>query len=339
MENRFFPLVLSALTPGQELPFAIYLRARGENYFLYLPAGQELRPACYQHLCQCRVKHVYVSEKERGAQMQYLLKLLEKTGKNQELALETRVKVAYEVALEMVQEVLARPAPETIRNCETVARYQVELILSEPETLRQVLSLGAYDYHTYTHSVNVCFMLVALLSRLGLELGHQSLCEYALGALLHDLGKTRLDKKLLNKPARLDQEEFAEIKKHPILGVEIIKASAYPLPRRAETIILQHHEDLDGSGYPLGLSGEAIPLVSRLARIIDVYDALTSYRPYRPALNSFNALALMWQEFKGKVDQEMLREFIHILGPAPLAWRCPRGKRVKVIFWAESQGE
>lgn len=322
MDQKFYPLSLSALEPGQEAPFAIYLRAGQSNYYLYLPAGSRLNHECYHHLCQSRITTVYVPGRDRDAQIEYLLKLVEQVVQNRELTLQTKVAVVYDTAQQLVQEALLRPIPETIRNCETAARAQVELILSEPQSLFQFLRISKFDYHTSTHSVNVCFMLVAFLHHLDKELDKPALNQFSLGALLHDIGKIQIKKRILDKPGKLTPAEFAEIKKHPVLGLEIVRAS-YPVPRRAETIILQHHEDLDGGGYPFGLRAEALPMCSRLARIIDIYDALTSYRPYRKPMAPFNALSLMWHEFKGKLDRELLREFIQILGPR--AFSIPSG--------------
>ncbi|RLA89694.1 MAG: hypothetical protein DRG58_04325 [Deltaproteobacteria bacterium] len=317
MSQEFYPLSISALEPGQELPFSIYLRAALNHYFLYLSAREQLSPHNCQYLNQCKITTVFVPKPERSAQIKYLLNRVEQVIQSDAVAWPTKVSLVYDTAQQIVQEALLQPLPKNIRNCQTIAKSQVQLIISHPEVLHHLLQITAYDYYTHTHSVNVCFMLVALLHRLNPDLSQVKLNDYGLGALLHDIGKTRLDKEILNKPGKLTPEEYAEIKKHPVLGVELVRAT-HPLPPDAENIILQHHEDLDGSGYPFGLGGDELPLISRLARIVDIYDALTTRRPYRPAMHSFEALALMWQEFKGKLDHKLLQEFIKLLGQASL---------------------
>jgi len=132
--------------------------------------------------------------------------------------------------------------------------------------------------------------------------------------LLHDIGKLAIPLNVVNKPGHLTGEEFTAMKKHPKAGLEILehRSSVNVLSLK---IVIQHHENYDGSGYPYGIKGEEIHLFARIARIIDVYDAMTSKRTYAEAMRPFAVLAEMKNKMPGCFDEKLLKEFIYFLGP------------------------
>jgi putative nucleotidyltransferase with HDIG domain len=150
-------------------------------------------------------------------------------------------------------------------------------------------SIESADAYTHGHCERVASYAVDVARQLGLDDAAQTTIR--LGAYLHDLGKVKVPHEILNKPDRLTQDEFAVIKKHPEWGVELI--AGIELPWDVRPIILWHHEKDDGSGYPHGLKGEEIPLPSQIICVVDVYDALTTTRSYRGALDPQTALAEM----------------------------------------------
>jgi HD-GYP domain-containing protein (c-di-GMP phosphodiesterase class II) len=321
-DNNYVPIPLEQLAHELPVPFDVYVKVKerdsfGVKYLVCCLCGQTFQPKWHEKLQQIKVKNVYITADNRETHLQYLNDLLWNIAKEKDLQLEKRVKVAYSASQQILQEAMERPMPETIKQCDEAARAQVELILNEPDTLLHVLKIGSFDYYTYTHSVNVCFMLIGMLHRLDVKRSRQELNEYCLGALLHDIGKTKIRKDLLNKPGRFSAEEFAEMKKHPSLGVKVVKASYPSLPPKAEAIILHHHEDLDGSGYPLGLTKEVLNVADRLSRIIDIYDALTTNRPYKTAMSPVEAFTLMLKEFSKKIDIGLLKKFIEIVTETP----------------------
>ncbi len=129
-----------------------------------------------------------------------------------------------------------------------------------------------------------------------------------LASPMHDLGKIGIRDSVLLKPGPLTREEFEEIKLHTLIGERILSGSQSPLLRLAEEIAATHHERWDGSGYPRGLAGEAIPLGGRIVAVADVFDALTSNRVYRPAYSVEDALSIMETDRAG-FDPEVFRAF------------------------------
>ena len=164
----------------------------------------------------------------------------------------------------------------------------------QPNTITNVLDawselLRLADAYTYQHCRRVAGYAVTLALALGFE-GPQ-LAALRLGAGLHDVGKLRLPREVLNKRGRLSLAEYELVKQHPVWGLELLTGT--DLPEETRAIIRWHHEKRDGSGYPDGLAGDEIPLHPMIIGIADVYDALTTERSYRPALPLTRALTEM----------------------------------------------
>jgi HD-GYP domain-containing protein (c-di-GMP phosphodiesterase class II) len=131
------------------------------------------------------------------------------------------------------------------------------------------------------------------------------------GALLHDIGKIGIPAKILDKPAKLTEEEFSLIKQHPTKGFRIIEPiAAY---KDVLPIILQHHERIDGKGYPQGLEGKDISLEAKIVALADAFDAIVSDRPYRKGLSQVNAMEIMREEGGQQFDPSALEAFIEII--------------------------
>jgi PAS domain S-box-containing protein len=157
-----------------------------------------------------------------------------------------------------------------------------ELDESRRETLRRLALAAEYrDDETFQHTERVGRMAAHLAQRLGLPADQVTLIRWA--APLHDVGKLGLSDTIVLKPGRLTIDEMEQVKKHPTKGARILSGSNSDVLQLAERIALGHHEWWDGSGYPQGLAGEAIPLCARIVAVVDVFDALTHARPYKDA--------------------------------------------------------
>lgn len=170
------------------------------------------------------------------------------------------------------------------------------------------------DNYTYQHSVNVATLSVVLGVALGLS--KTKLIDLCIGALLHDIGKVFVGKEIIQKPGALTDEEFAIIKTHPKLGYEYIKSYG-DLKTHCKMIVLQHHERIDGSGYPNGLVKDDINLLARIVSIADVYDALTSDRPYKRAMCPNDAFEFILSKAGTMFDFELTKIFSRIMVPYP----------------------
>ena len=159
-----------------------------------------------------------------------------------------------------------------------VAKDVVKQILASDSITLDMVDLRTFDDYTYRHSVNVA--VLSTIIGMGLGLKREELIDLCVGAMFHDMGKLMIDPEVLNKPGRLTKEEFKLIKMHPQLSVELL-AERWNVSLEAKKAILAHDENEDGSGYPRGLQSEKIPLYAKIIHVADVYDALTSKRPYK----------------------------------------------------------
>lgn len=168
-------------------------------------------------------------------------------------------------------------------------------------------SVKHLDDITYSHCHNVALVSYTIGRWLGLN--EKDLQELALSGMLIDIGKIQIDDQLLNKKGTLTNDEFVELKKHSIFSHEIIKDYEF-ISDRVKDAVLLHHERMDGSGYPLGLKGDKIPLFARIIAIADVYNALISDRPYRDKKTPFEAIRILETEYMNKLDTNILYLFL-----------------------------
>ncbi|MCR8922914.1 HD-GYP domain-containing protein [Dasania sp. GY-MA-18] len=187
-------------------------------------------------------------------------------------------------------------------------------VVSSPDTLITLARLKTCDDYTYMHSVAVCAMMIALARELGLS--EEQVSTAGVGGLMHDLGKAAIPLDILNNPGKLTDQEFAVVKNHPLEGYKLLQDNSNISPEVLD-IVLHHHEKFDGTGYPEGLQGEDISLLARMSAICDVYDAVTSTRPYKEGWDPALSLKRMisWQ---GHFDPQILQAFIKIIGIYPI---------------------
>jgi HD-GYP domain-containing protein (c-di-GMP phosphodiesterase class II) len=160
-----------------------------------------------------------------------------------------------------------------------------------------------HDYATFTHSANVAFYCGILAAELGYS--RKEIEQIATGGLLHDIGKLEIDDAVLCKPGRLDEAEFRQIRLHPLLGFRKL-AHREDLLEGQLMMTYQHHERLDGKGYPVGCAESDIHPWAKLCAVVDVFEALTSQRPYRSPMPHSKALLLQQRDSGTAFDPEML---------------------------------
>ena len=204
-------------------------------------------------------------------------------------------------------------------------------VVQRKENLIQLTDIRLHDTYTFAHSVNVA-ILSAMLGAL-CHYSKSDLLLLTLGALLHDLGKIRIPYDLLNKNGRLSDNEFSVIKSHPEEGARRIRAmgSELPSPGVLAAIAGQHHEHMDGRGYPKGLVGDQIHRFARIAAIADVYDALTSERPYKKAYTPSVAHNIMVNVNIGQFDTELLRLFFNNVAIYPVGTIIKTNRGIGIV--------
>lgn len=230
----------------------------------------------------------------------------------------------YEEALELVEQGmravqlgLQMPVPE-IR---AVVADSLHSLIEDDSALVALAGIRSYDRYLSEHSVNVCILSMVLGRDLGLD--PATTLELGISAMLHDVGKVFVPSQIVGKPGALTQEEWQQIRRHPVEGARAL-AGLPDLPALASTIALEHHLSADGSGYPSVPPDHKPHLLSRLVAVVDSYDALTTDRPYRARWTPKQAIAWMIYEAPERYDARLLARF------AARAGLYPKGSLVRL---------
>ncbi|ENQ8066307.1 HD-GYP domain-containing protein [Vibrio parahaemolyticus] len=198
---------------------------------------------------------------------------------------------------------------------ESWADDMIESVFIDSDALQCVSALRQKDSYLLEHSVNVACLLVSFGKHLGLD--KDTLKQLAIGGIIHDVGKIKVDDKILHKPARLTPEEFEHMKLHQVFAGEII-VEVKGLSDVSRDVCLMHHEKLDGTGYPCGLSGDEIPIHGRMSCIVDIYDALTADRCYKKGMSSAEAFKILLSLTPFHLDPDLVYKFINCIGVYPV---------------------
>lgn len=188
-------------------------------------------------------------------------------------------------------------------------------VMRNPGALIGLARLKTADDYTYMHSVAVCALMIALARQL--RLSDEETREAGLAGLLHDIGKMAIPSEILNKPGRLTDDEFVSVKEHPRAGHSML-LEAKGISSIALDVCLHHHEKVDGSGYPEGLNGDQISLYAKMGAVCDVYDAITSNRPYKVGWCPAESLKKMSEWSRGHFDETVFQAFVRSVGIYPV---------------------
>jgi putative nucleotidyltransferase with HDIG domain len=189
-----------------------------------------------------------------------------------------------------------------------------EAVTQNRTALIALTAMKTYDNYTFTHMVNVSILTMAQARALGIE--GRLLREFGLSALMHDIGKVRTPKEVLNKPEKLTDTEFEIMKRHTVEGAEILRRTP-EMPVLAPVVAFEHHLRIDGTGYPRGAKRTALNLGTQLCSISDVYDAMRSQRAYQQAFPSDRVMAVLKKDDGAHFDKHLVRRFAQILGIYP----------------------
>ncbi len=201
----------------------------------------------------------------------------------------------------------------------SLVKNVVDELLKELENAENILytvvDLIGTDAYTYKHSVNVTVLSIIAAKALGYD--REDIKNIAMGALLHDIGKVRVESELILKPGKLTFEERKRVEKHPSYGYELLEAIE-GLSYTTKQIILLHHEKLDGSGYPYGLRGIEIPPYVRIVTVCDMYDAMTTDRVYRNKMPIYRALDILMAEAIYRIDPKVYSVLLNNIAVYPV---------------------
>ena len=203
-----------------------------------------------------------------------------------------------------------------VTNLDLILDELVETVTASPKGLVQIAGLKSYDEYTYHHSLSVSVLSVAIGQ--AMKLSPNEIKRLGRSAMMHDIGKMMVPHEYITKPAQLTPGEFANVKRHPSIGARFLRKE-YIGNEELWNGVEFHHEKVDGTGYPKGLKDKEIPLFSKIISVADVYDALTSYRPYRdPMRPPAHAIELLMSETGTAFDIEVVQAFMRRIELYPI---------------------
>ena len=208
-----------------------------------------------------------------------------------------------------------------IDQCAGIAAKIIEELLQKEQVSLDMMDLRSYDDYTYAHSVNVAVLCCVI--GMGMQMSERDLNYLVMSALLHDLGKLSIPKEILNKPGRLTPEEYQIMKTHSTLSYQLL-SDRWDISAHVKQTVLLHHENYDGSGYPQGLVGGEQSLFVRILHVADVYDALTSKRPYKKPYSPYEAVEYLMGACGIMFDKSIVETFLEYV---PL---FPKGTKVNL---------
>lgn len=274
----YLPVATAALVPAAVLDCELYIQRPGRTFAeLYRGASYPLEAADLERLRADGVDHLYVRTDRAEAYRDYLC---QHVLHDRSIPQPARMRALREVTRVTFQDALnANDCSQLVGVATAFGDNLAEMMTEQSLAFRELYSTLEHDYYTFTHVCNVSIYCVTLAHRLGL-CEAQHLPELAAGALLHDIGKRHIPAHVLNKPGKLSDEEWGLVREHPGEGFREL-AVRNDLTWGQLMMVYQHHERLDGSGYPAGIVGDEMHPWARVCAVVDVFDALTCHRPYR----------------------------------------------------------
>ncbi len=311
-QPAFLQIPVDTLLVDKVLHFDLYIHT-GLELILYRSAALPFTQESLNKLRENNVSQIFIKSDSKQAYQRYVEEALPEIMTDPNIEEDTKAGILYETSKALIKDVLSNPSyPENIRRSQKMVDNTISYILKGREAFVSLMKITSFNYYTYTHSVNVCTFSLALARQLQIS-DPATLKVLGTGALLHDVGKSKVPERILTKRTALNRSEFEIMKKHPGWGGEILKDTDL-IERESYYPVLQHHERLDGSGYPLGTGEKDQHPYSKIVAIADVFDALTTERVYQAAIDTYPALKIM-HNMKGAFDRKLLREFTIMMGP------------------------
>lgn len=215
----------------------------------------------------------------------------------------------------MQRKKMYKQSEQELENIQQLAKLIVDDIFTQKDIMVNLVDIKSMDNYTYNHSVNSAIM--ALVLGIGYGLNKNDLYDLTMGLMLHDIGKMFIPNEILNKRGKLDDDEYKIIKEHSVRGFNYLREHT-DMSTKVRIVSLQHHERVDGSGYPYGLKDAQIYVLSKIGSIAEVYDALTSGRPYRGALSPNEAVEYIMGSGGRYFNMDMVKAFVKNVNPYPL---------------------
>ncbi|MBT3415719.1 MAG: HD-GYP domain-containing protein, partial [Nitrospina sp.] len=315
-ENNYREINIEFLAKGGDEGFDIFYKTDdyGTTKFIkFASTERKHQEKIMRILEEGADQEYYIHEDDLFKYYKYATNSLKAVMANPNVPLQEKTEKIYEVSKGVMKEFFENNVSEKIlESSEEVMEMMEDCMSSAEAGFHGIAAITSKDYYTYTHSVNVGLYCMTFGLKRGMTKNDTR--QLALGGMLHDVGKSKIDHALINKNGKLTDEEFEQIKVHAAEGGKIISGMGC-FAGNVVRMAAEHHEKFKGGGYPLGKIGDEIHLHARICKIMDVYDALTTRRSYKKALGAFDTLIIMKKQMAHDFDPDLMQDFIRLMGP------------------------
>lgn len=306
----FFKVPASLYRPGEIIEEDLYFLYQGQ-YVLYRLKNLIWKEEDDKRLKEFKLEDLYMKFSGKQDYAQFIETHLSKVLDDRRIPEKKKAELLYSTSTTLVQDLFsASGSSENFKRSLKTVKNTIHFLGKEKENFFHLMGMATKDFSEYSHAVHTAAYAIALAGQLGIKAFNQ-ISALGTAAMLHDIGKTKIDRHIVNKKGPLDEAERIEIEKHPVYSFEIVKSSR-SVPDLSETVILQHHERPNGRGYPYHLKDE-IHLFSKILSIADCFDSLTSDRNHQASIKPLEAIERMRTDLKDEYDQKLLVEFIRML--------------------------
>lgn len=312
----FVEINMDVIVPGEKTPIDIYLQiyVKNENkhYLQRLCPANTVFTSGLRHILYRReLSCLFIREKDYRDYLKFYGVLKNLPSFRMENIKDEKKMLLYGKAMEAINEIISEPVgANNIRAGVTLLDDIIKTMVKDPDVFQDMYLLFQRDTSIFNHSANVTLLATSFALYLGTD--PKVVKFLGLGALFHDIGLNKVDKNILDKTGPLSPSEWAEIKAHPERGASVLKSSMI-YPQSSLRIVLEHHENNEGTGYPRGLTGNQISNLARLVRIADKFDSLTTAKPYRSAFTPALALKQIFIEETLEPYRRLVKQFITFL--------------------------
>lgn len=306
--GEYYKVPIDLYRDGDVVETDLYLYYQGQ-YILCKTKGIRWSAEDTERLTSFGAETFFVKFPSPEEHSKFLDEKLKSLLERPQVSLERKASVLYDVSDPILSKVYTSPkSADTVKNASSYVKNCIKY-MNEKGSLTELVNLANRNLTEHTHALHVSTYSIALAKKMGMN-SYDDIFAIGMGALMHDIGKSKIDSKILKKPGELDDSEWQLVRKHPEFGYEILEARP-EVPRVARRIVLEHHERVNGKGYPKGTKN--LHQFSKVVMIADVFNALTSDTEYHKAMAPYEALKYMLQHMPLEFDKNFLQNFIEML--------------------------
>jgi HD-GYP domain-containing protein (c-di-GMP phosphodiesterase class II) len=306
----YYRIPLQLYAPGDLIEDDIYFSYQGQ-YVLYRLKNLPWKKEDFDRLTEAQIENLYMRFETKRDHEKFLQKNLSKVLESNHISEPEKSNILYQTSLSLVEEIFEDPhSVESLRRSMSSVKSTIHHLNRSDSHFFSLMEFATSNFSEYSHALHTTAYSLRLAQTMGVK-AYNDLAAIGVASLLHDIGKSRIPREILDKPSALSEDELKLVQLHPQFSYELVHDSR-SVPELSERIILQHHERPTGKGYPRGLTDD-IHYFSKIVALADCFDSLTSDRHFQAAIKPMQAVERLRGDLKDDYDQKLLVGFIQML--------------------------